>query len=123
MGVKFVRYKRDSAGIAAFLHSPELRAAVTEGCKDVVDEAKPESKTLADSYAIAPAGNVIIGDFSRLTMRVLNLHPAAAAIEFGAGRGRPGSSGDRRQGGYSYPQRILARAGDKIGDDIPGGPG
>lgn len=116
MPMTFRRYKPDHAGIAAFLHGPELRSATRAHADDVVALAKADSATLADSWAVEDGAPEVIGDYSRLTVNVVNSHRAAAAIEFGSGRGRAGSSGDRPQGGFNHPQRVLGRAGARIGD-------
>lgn len=122
MPVKFIRYskKHRTPGFGTFndfAHSDDqLRPAVRKAAKDVIAYAKPKSQTLAPRWRVARGPAIRIGAFSRLSEQVVNDHPAAAAIEFGSGRGRPGSSGDRHQGGYSYPQRILGEAGARVGD-------
>lgn len=116
MPIKFVRFKPDRIGINGFMHSEQLRQPVRRAAEDVVSHARPESSTLAPDWKVERGPDVVLGEYGRLTEEVVNDNDAAAAIEFGSGRGRPGSSGDRAQGGYNYPQRILGRAGQKVGD-------
>lgn len=116
MPVRYSRFEPDHFGINGFLHSDQLRDAVEKGADDVVGYAKPESSTLAPHWRVSRGRDMVIGAYSRLTMEVVNEHEAAAAIEFGSGAGRPGQTGIRRQGGYSFPNRILGKAGARVGD-------
>jgi hypothetical protein len=116
MPIKFSHFDPDHAGIRGFLHSDQLRDAVRKAGEDVIDYARPESKTLAPDWKVERGPDTMIGAYSRLTEQVVNENPAAAAFEFGSGYGRPGQSGTRPQGGASFPKRILGRAGAKVGD-------
>lgn len=116
MPVRFSHFDPDHKGINGFLHSNQLRDAVTKAAEDVVGYAKPESSTLAPDWKVQRGHDMIIGEYSRLTEQVVNDNEAAAAIEFGSGAGRPGQTGIRPQGGYSHPQRILGKAGARVGD-------
>lgn len=116
MPIKFSHFDPDHSGINGFLHSDQLRDAVRKGAEDVVGYARPESSTLAPDWKVQRGRDMVIGAYSRLTEEVVNDNAAAAAIEFGSGAGRPGQTGIRHQGGYSYPKRILGRAGARVGD-------
>lgn len=115
MPVRFSHFEPDRGGINGFMHSDQLRDAVRQAAEDVVAYARPESSTLAPHWRVERGPDVIIGVYSRLTEVVVNEDDAAAAIEFGSGAGRTGGD-PRRQGGSSRPQRILGRAGAKVGD-------
>lgn len=116
MPIIFSRYDPDHKSIGEFLLSRQLRDAVRGGAEDVAKTANDEASHL--KFYTAPGPDVSVTRFPgpRLSERVISDDPSAAAIEFGSGRGRPGSSGDRPQGGYNYPKRILGRAGAKHAD-------
>lgn len=117
-----VHYEPNHKDFNAFAHSDQLRDAVRKAADDVVAYAVPESKTLAPDWQVNRGSDLVIGAFSRLTEEVVNENDVAAAIEFGTGFGRPGQTGYRPQGGYSFPHRILGKAGAKVGD-MRGEPG
>lgn len=54
----------------------------------------------------------------RRSSRVVNDSDHAAAVEFGSGERNAGQTGPnpRPQGGFNNPRRVLARAGDLIGE-------
>jgi hypothetical protein len=58
------------------------------------------------------AGSLRIRRYTRGTRKVGNNHPAAAAREFGSGKGE----GGRPQGGSNEPTRALGKAGIRVGD-------
>ena len=127
MATPNARYEPDHEGIRAFLHGEELRAAVLEGCADVIKHAEGHSQKLdAAGWKTEHGPSVRIGKYTRLTEEVVNESDVAAAIEFGTGMGRPGQTGERPQGGYSFPHRILGKAGAAVGqhhgNQFPGEP-
>lgn len=119
------RYEQDHKSIGEFLLSGQLRDAVRQGASDgaAIAAATAPSKIAAD-FAVEAGPDVIVtkNGNPRLSERIVNDHPAAAAIEFGSGQRAEGASGkkDRPQGGSSPAYRPLGKAGARIADRIGG---
>lgn len=120
MPVHFDRYKPDHVSIGEFLVSGQLRDAVRQGAQDVAAIANRTAgiTKVRGSYETEPGPDVIVtrNGNPRLSERVVNHHPAAAADEFGSGTGSWRGDHKRPQGGGSPAFRTLAKAGDQVGD-------
>jgi phosphoglycerate dehydrogenase-like enzyme len=122
MPIHFDRYEADHKSIAEFLLSDQLRDAVRQGAQDMaaVANATAGITKIRGGYFTEPGPPVIVtkNGYPRLSERVWNHHPAAAADEFGSGQGkkRAAEGHKRPQGGSSQPFRTLGKAADRIGD-------
>lgn len=123
MPIIAVWFKADHKSIGEFLVSNQLRDAVRQGAQDVRSLAAANAPSkIAGDFDVEPGPDVIVtkNGYPRLSERVRNDHPAAAAIEFGSGQQSEGNSGkkDRPQGGSSPAMRPLGVAGVMVGDGI-----
>lgn len=120
------KYVPDHKSIGEFLLSDQLRDAVRQGARDVAAIASNTAgiTKIRGDYDVEPGPDVIVtkNGNPRLSERVVNDHPAAAADEFGSGSGAEGASkGAARkkgQGGGSPANRTLGKAGALIGDRL-----
>lgn len=117
MPIVYDRYEPDRHSIGEFLRSGQLRDAVHQGAQDVAKIAAATAgiTKIRGSYDTEPGPDVIVtrNGNMRLSERVVNNHPAAAADEFGSGQRTK-----REQGGSSPANRTLGKAGAMIADKL-----
>ena len=119
-------FRANHKDLGKFLLSGQLRDAVRQGAKDVAAIARASAgiTKIRDHYGVEPGPDVVItkNGNPRLSERVVNDHPAAAADEFGSGSGNKGKSGGKArregQGGGSPAFRTLGQAGARIADRL-----
>lgn len=119
---EYERFDIDHAGISAFLSGDEIRDVLEAAGRDVIALATPGlGQFTAGNWHNEAGPPRIIRGYPRSTQMVVNDHPAAAAREFGSGKGRAGNDEHRPQGGGNEPSRALGKAGAKVGDHKAGG--
>lgn len=140
--VRFIRYKENHDSFGKLMVSEQILKVAREAGENVVIEATALAPTSSaaekgagdgshykDHFNIAPKVVFIKGN-PRAAVEVVNDANYAAQVEFGTGPGyyREGPDGEmtagRPQGGDpGNPQRVLGRAGAKVGKYLGGPPG
>lgn len=119
------RYREDHKSFGEFMLSSQVLDPVMQLCRVIAAEAAAtDDSSIREDYGVTPGPPVTVAGNPRITGRVVNTNPKAAAYEFGTGSenegesggvvrtsGRGGSSPARRHLGY-----IAAGYHDVIGD-------
>lgn len=107
------RYVADNgtgSGFGGFMLSSQIRQPVKQITRVMAAEASATDGTeIAGSYDTEDGPAVMVAGNLRISERVTNNHPKAAAFEFGSGEANEGATGpnERPQGGYSPARRHL----------------